>query len=141
MTWQDGASNGGTAIVDYEIWYDQATDDYVSLVTGLTERHYTVAGLYSGSTYTFKVRARNAVGYGEFSTELSVLAAQKPDIPLAPTTSISDRWDVIIDWTAPYDGGSAILSYTVELRTTDVTVFSIDATNCDGADETILANT
>lgn len=29
LVWEDGASNGGTSIIDYEIWYDQGIYDYV----------------------------------------------------------------------------------------------------------------
>lgn len=47
----------------------------------------------------------------------------------------------MIDWTAPYDGGIEITSYTIEIRTTDAQVFDVDNFDCDGADATILANT
>jgi len=53
------------------------------------------------------------VGFSDFSLPISILAAQIPDIPLAPTTTISDRWNVVIDWIAPYNGGSPITSYTI----------------------------
>jgi len=44
----------------------------------------------------------------------------------------------VIDWNAPYNGGTPITSYTIEIRTSDVTVFSVDSTDCDGNDATIL---
>jgi hypothetical protein len=65
---------------------------------------------------------------------VTILAAQIPDIPAAPTTSISDRWSVVIDWSAPYNGGTPIISYTVEIRTSDVTVYRVDSTDCNGND-------
>jgi hypothetical protein len=70
---------------------------------------------------------------------VSILAAQIPDILDSPTTTISARWNVVIDWTAPYNGGTPITSYTIEIRTSDVTVFTVDSTDCDGNDSTILA--
>jgi hypothetical protein len=83
------------------------------LATQITEREYTAVNLYSGSTYAFKVKARNSVGFGAFSDPVSILAAQIPDIPNAPATSILDDWTVVIDWVAPYNGGSEITSYTI----------------------------
>jgi len=123
------------------VWYDQGTGVYVALATGLTEREYTATSLYSGTTYGFKVKARNSVGYGELSDEILILAAQVPDMPGTPTTMISERWNVVIDWTAPYTGGSEITSYTIEIRTADQQVFAVDSTNCDGSDSTIMAAT
>jgi hypothetical protein len=143
LSWEDGASNGGTSIIDYQVWYDDGlgTGTYIELVSALTEREYTTTGLYSGLTYSFKVRARNSVGYGVLSDSFEILAAQVPDMINAPTTEISDRWNVIISWTAPYNGGTPITSYTIQIRTTDATVFSIDSIDCDGTDATIISET
>ena len=35
FTWSDGASNGGTAVIDYRISYDQSTGNFVVLDTGI----------------------------------------------------------------------------------------------------------
>lgn len=141
LSWQDGLSNGGTSIIDYEIFFDQGIGVYASLESALTEREYTAVDLYSSVTYTFKVRARNSVGFGPFSSELSILAAQIPDITLAPTTRVLDRWSIVIEWTAPYNGGSPITSYTILIRTTDVEVYDVDSVDCDGTDATIISST
>jgi len=141
LLWEDGANNGGTTVLDYEIWYDQSTSNYVVLTTQLALQEFTATGLFSGSVYTFKVRARNSVGYSDFSNEFSQLTAQIPDVPAAPTTTISNLWDVVVDWTAPYNGGSSITSYTIEIRTTDITIFALDLQDCDGTDATIIAQT
>jgi len=42
----------------------------------------------------------------------------------------------VFSWTAPYDGGSAITSYTIQIKQKDGT-FTEDATNCDGSNEAI----
>jgi hypothetical protein len=130
-------------VIDYQVWYENGsgTGVYIELVSALTEREYMVTSLYSGVTYSFKVKARNSVGYSELSDAFEILAAQISDIPTAPTTTISDRWNVVIDWTAPYSGGSVITSYTIEIRTADVTIWQVDSTDCDGSDSTIIAAT
>jgi hypothetical protein len=100
LSWLDGPSNGGTSVIDYQVWSDDAAGDgiYIELVSALTLREYTSTSLYSGSTYSFKVKARNDIGYSELSESFEILAAQIPDIPSAPTTTILDRWNVVIDW-------------------------------------------
>lgn len=62
-------------------------------------------------------------------------------MPQPPTTTILDRWYVVIDWVAPYNGGTQITSYTIEIRTTDRAIFAIDSVDCDGSDATIMSNT
>jgi hypothetical protein len=67
--------NGGTAILDYELWRDEG-DDYQSSFTivgnydgqGVID-DLTVAddGVVSGKIYRFKSRARNNVGYSDYS--------------------------------------------------------------------------
>jgi hypothetical protein len=52
FSWSDGASNGGTAVIDYRISYDQSTGNFVTLATGVTAKSYaTTVALTSGRTY------------------------------------------------------------------------------------------
>jgi hypothetical protein len=68
FTWLDDTSNGGAAIIDYRIYYDQSTSTWVELDTGITPKSYqTTIALSQGHTYAFKVQARNSVGYSLFS--------------------------------------------------------------------------
>lgn len=73
-------------------------------------------GLVTGSTYRFKVLARNLFGESVYSTEVSILAAQIPDQPDAPTTRV-DGSSVFVKWEAPNDQGSAITGYKVYIET------------------------
>jgi hypothetical protein len=53
------------------------------LDSAVTTRHYlTTVSLTAGTTYRFKVTARNTVGSSVESAELSVLAAKLPDAPV-----------------------------------------------------------
>jgi hypothetical protein len=61
------------------VWSDQGNDDWISISTGLTTRSYTATNLYSGTTYLFKAKSRNSVGYSELSEPVEIVAAQKPD--------------------------------------------------------------
>ena len=83
-----GTSTGGSSvsITNYELYWDQGTNTFVTLTTTplLT---YTATGLTGGTTYQFKVRAINIFGNGAFSSILSVVAAQAPAQPSAPTVT------------------------------------------------------
>jgi hypothetical protein len=75
LSWVAPVFNGGSPVLDYAIWYDNAGQTYIELVNGLTSASYTATGLTQGLTYKFKVETRNAYGYGFFSDVLTVLAA------------------------------------------------------------------
>ena len=74
----------------------------------------TTADIMSGRTYKFKVEARNSVGFSAESAVLSVLAAQVPDQPQAPITSVSGS-SVLIQWAIPFDGSSMITGYMINI--------------------------
>lgn len=41
LTWSAGASNGGTSLIDYNLYYALSSETYLQLVTGLTLTSYT----------------------------------------------------------------------------------------------------
>jgi hypothetical protein len=61
----------------------------------------------------FKVDVRNNLGYSVSSAAVSILAAQLPYTPNAPNTTFGADGNVVINWTAPNNGGSDITSYTI----------------------------
>lgn len=73
LSWQAPQSDGGTPIIDYTLWSDAGSLSPIAF--NLTSTSYTVGGLRKGSTYQFKVSARNAVGQSPFSLPISVTAA------------------------------------------------------------------
>ena len=122
ITWEDGPSDGGDAVLDYSIYYDQATgsDTFVLLDTNIATQHYTTTvTLNAGSTYAFKVTARNTVGSGLQSLPVSVLAAKPPDAPLnlANVASITTAYQIGLTWIpGAYDGASPVLDYRVNYK-------------------------
>jgi hypothetical protein len=76
----------------------------------------TVTGLAAGTTYQFRVVARNAFGEGAPSSppQTIELVAEVPDAP----SNVVAEWDpnnsvVRVSWVAPADNGSPITSYRV----------------------------
>jgi titin len=77
LTWDAPTFDGGSEVIDYIVWYDNAEDIYQDLAF-VTDTTYIATGLDQGSTYKFKVKARNVYGISVFSNEVIVLAAQVP---------------------------------------------------------------
>jgi len=64
-----------------------------------TKSYLTTVTLSEGNTYNFYVIARNSVGFSTVSSTISILAAQKPDMPLNVVTTVVAN-GVTISWTA-----------------------------------------
>ena len=69
------------------------------------------------------------------SSVLTILAAQVPDKPAAPVTSISGS-NVLIKWDSPDDGSTQITSYLITIRQSDGS-YTEDSTNCNGTQSAI----
>ena len=90
FTWSAPASNGGSTVIDYTIMWDQGTGTYVQAASGITTTSYTKTGLTSGTTYNFKVQARNVIGVGSLTSAFSIVTATVPGIP---TTLARDNFN------------------------------------------------
>jgi len=78
--------------------------------------YVTSVSLTPGTSYSFKVTARNSVGSSEKSTALSVLAATIPDAPinLANDPTVTNAYQVGLTWNVgKYDGGSPVIDFQV----------------------------
>jgi hypothetical protein len=72
----------------------------------------TITGLINGTSYTFTIKAKNAIGYSGTST-VSVTPAIAPGVP-TPVTAVAGNGSATVSWTAPSNnGGSPIISYTI----------------------------
>ena len=76
FTWTEGISNGGSKVIDYNIYYDQGLGVYVLLAQKVASTFFeTSTTLTPSVTYSFKLTSRNLVGNSDYSAVLSVLAA------------------------------------------------------------------
>ena len=115
FTWSAGASDGGNAVIDYAVYYDQGTDSFVLLDGAVTDQFYlTTVTLTAGTTYKFKVTARNEVGSSLDSEVVEILAAKLPDAPinLANVPELTTAYQVSLSWEeGAYNGGSPVIDY------------------------------
>jgi len=122
LIWSEAPFDGGDPVIDFRLWYDEGSNgaNFVVLVESLTQPQYTLENVVTGSTYQFKLQASNLYGHSPFSQVVSILAAQKPEVPIVPTTSFADG-QVTISWTPPNNGGSEITLYSVIILKSDGT--------------------
>ena len=139
FTWSDGAHDGGLAVESYRVQQREVGGAFSIVAPALTSKTYTAQSLTLGTSYEFTVESKNSDGHSSPSATFTILHALPPVIS-APTTSNSGQ-NIIVDWTAADAQGSDVTSYLIELRESDGSTFSTDATNCDGSDSTIMTNT
>ena len=107
----------GAPIVSYNLQWDKGTTgrewyDLTGItVNSLNTGFIVTSGLLVNYAYQFRVRARNAYGFGDFSDPASIRTSDKPEIMAAVTTSIVDNINVRIDWTKPYENSETIEKY------------------------------
>jgi hypothetical protein len=99
-------------------------------------RHFTVRdNVLKGRAHRFRYRARNAVGWGPFSSEATVRAAERPSRPEPPRFSGFDSGTLTVTISPSADnGGSALLATALEVDAGDdyTSAFS-GVTGYDGA--------
>ena len=108
LTWDAPTSDGGSAILRYEV----AVDDSGTWIDAGLDLEETVTGLTNGQPYAFAVRAVNAAGTGP----AAAVTASPVTTPGAPQhlSAVPGDAQVTLTWDAPTsDGGSAILRYEV----------------------------
>jgi len=76
LTWQEGPENGGSAVIDYRVKFSTDAATFTNSETGITVLPYQANSLIVGTTYTFKVEARNEFGYSAESLPISILTAE-----------------------------------------------------------------
>lgn len=55
ITWSQGASNGGTSVIDYQVWITTGSNPYTLVASGVTLTQYVTTSLTTGVIYTFIV--------------------------------------------------------------------------------------
>lgn len=112
LTWSPPAATGGTPVTGYEVTQTDSSGATTGVVTDVATRTYTFTELGNGNTYTYNVRAINAVG----SSPAATVTATTPVPPslvrsLKATVSVTTA-KVTVKWSAPAStGGETITGY------------------------------
>ena len=113
LRWSPPASDGGSAIVRYQVRHQEvggSYGDYENVAGGATATSTTVRNLENAKSYEFQVRAVNSAAPGQPATASATLAESAPGAPASLTPTAGDG-QVALSWGAPTDGGSQILHY------------------------------
>lgn len=139
MSWSalTGTAAGGLhlAVTSYVLEWDAGIGAWSTHKT-TTSLTATSTGLSGGGTYSYRIAAQNKYGLGVVSDALSVLTAEAPDVPAAPTTTQETIY-VRIAWTAPFDNHATIDQYQILIADSDG-LFVEDTTVCDGGEQTVV---
>ncbi|HEX4304643.1 MAG TPA: DUF4082 domain-containing protein [Solirubrobacterales bacterium] len=116
VSWTAPSSDGGSAITSYKVtpYIGGVAQTPVVAEAGATS--LLVEGLTGGTSYTFTVRAVNAVGAGPESSQTGAVVPTEAKPAGAPTgvTATAKSSGAILTWTAPAsDGGSEITRYRI----------------------------
>jgi titin len=119
IVWAAPATDGGLSVSSYIV--EQSTDGGISWQTVVTtaDRSAVISGLANGSTYRFRISARNAAGTGSSVSLSGAIAPRTP--PTAPVnlSVVASDGTAALVWAVPTsDGGAPVTSYVVE-RSTD----------------------
>ncbi|WP_419917761.1 fibronectin type III domain-containing protein [Candidatus Poriferisocius sp.] len=103
VSWTAGG-DGGSAVTGWQL--RTGTGQWVDYPAGTSL--VPVQNLANGTTYTFQVRAQNAMGAGAVGVDTAMPAT----VPEAPTvTTTSGDGTVTLSWTPGVDGGSAVTGW------------------------------
>lgn len=144
LSWSAPIATGGSAITDYVIEYQPASGSWTTWShLASTSTSATITGLLNGTSYAFRVSAKNEVGTGNASIVSN--SATPATVPSAPTSvnATKGAGQVSLTWTAPSsNGGSAILDYLIEYRAGNGSwlVFNHTASNATSTIVTGLTN-
>lgn len=122
FSWVANSNNGGSAITDYQVYWNQGSGSIQYLLVasnGLSPTSTTVTSptLLADKAYTFWVTAKNAVGFSGYSNPISIYSASLPGAPGTPfRMSGTSQTQIVLGWTAnPLGdfGGTQLTSYSV----------------------------
>ena len=108
LDWDAGDDDGGSAITRYEYRINAGT----WTTTGGTDTEFTITGLARDTAYAFEVRAVNAIGNSEPSSEVDTRTLETDVAAPTDFTVTVQSEQATLQWTAPTDTqGEQITGY------------------------------
>jgi len=109
VTWTTPPNNGAS-VTEYQLEHDQGGSETLA-----ASNSYSWGQLTNGTEYSFRLRARNEAGWGEFS---GWSTACRPDIEPeqpAPPQVVHGNRVLNVSWSPPTNDGSDITGYEVRI--------------------------
>ena len=108
LSWTPG-TNGGSAVTGWHLRVDDGQwQELTTMGLGADATSVPVSDMVNGTSYTFHIRAQNAMGLGAVASVTATPAA----VPEAPTVSATATDGTItVTWMARGDGGSVVTGW------------------------------
>ncbi len=118
LTWTAPNAHGA-AITAYTLQRKTGSGKYADVLTTIPagDTGYTDTGLAAGTEYTYRIRAANSLGNGEWSNEPSATPQGPPDEITDLAATSASATSISLTWTAPAANGAAITGYTLQRKT------------------------
>jgi titin len=142
LTWAHPTSDGGTAITNYFIYRGTAAGGETSLTMVSNVTSFQDLAVTNGTTYFYKVAAKNDAGEGAKSNETfaTPALASAPSAPTNLRAGLAKPRGIALSWTAPATGGSPITGYQIYRGTSSgAETFFVDAGNLTSYKDTTAA--
>lgn len=104
------------------------------------KREIVATSLTAGTTYEFKVEARNQLGYSAYSTTIQLLCAYIAEVPTNVVTEVAAT-QIKVSWQLPSENGTPITEYKVFVKEIASGEYTHESTDCVGADATVISTT
>ncbi|WP_438855769.1 Ig-like domain-containing protein [Agromyces sp. M3QZ16-3] len=108
-------ANNNSPITDYEVRYNGQTKSFGAGAAGVNQQF---TGLTNGTAYTFQVRAKNAIGWGQWSPQsASATPYGTPGAPTGVNAQVNGYAPTSVDvsWNAPSNTGGGAVRYDVRI--------------------------
>ena len=118
LSWDAPVSDGGVAISGYRVETSTDGETWTEIASSVTSREHADTGLTLGTTYRYRVSARNSEGISAPSDTTRVTALETvvaPGKPRNVTAASGGRHTIELSWDPPAsDGGASVTGYKIE---------------------------
>ncbi len=116
--WETPTDNGAE-ILGFDLRHrvsDSGSEGWTDMRVSRSVNTFTITSLVAGTSYDIQVRARNAIGEGDYAKGIGTPQAA-PDSPTEVTVTATTSSSLTVTWIAPAEtNGSNLSGYTVEYR-------------------------